>query len=66
MCFSLGSDSAFLLQEVLLYQQQSYGLPVLEPINTLLISLPFATEKNLYSLSLIREPRGQTDVTKIL
>jgi hypothetical protein len=54
------------LKEVLLYQLQSYGLPVLEPINTLLISLPFATEKNLYSLSLIREPRGQTDVTKIL
>lgn len=53
------------LKEVLLFQQQSYGLPVLEPINTLLISLPFATEKNLYELSLLREPRGQTDVAQI-
>ena len=54
------------LKEVLLFQQQSYGLAVLEPINTLLISLPFATEKNLYEISLLREPRGQTDPSKIL
>ena len=53
------------LKEVLLYQNQSYAIPVLEPMSTLLISLPFATEKNLYQLSLIREPRGETDVSKI-
>lgn len=40
-------------------------MPVLEPINTLLVSLPFSTEKNLYELSLLREPRGETDVSKI-
>jgi hypothetical protein len=53
------------LKEVLLFQQQSYGFPVLEPMSTLLISLPFATEKNLYDLSLMREPRGETDISKI-
>lgn len=44
---------------------QSYAVPVLEPINTLLVSLPFSTEKNLYELSLLREPRGETDASKI-
>lgn len=53
------------LKEVLLFQQQSYGLAVLEPINTLLVSLPSSTEKNLYELSLVREPRGETDISKI-
>ncbi len=51
--------------QVLLFQNQSYGLPVLEPINTLLVSLPFMTEKNLYELSLLREPRGEQDPSKI-
>merc|ERR1711916_22582 len=53
------------LTEVLLHQQQVYRIAVLDPISTLLVSLPSASEKTLYNLSLIREPRGETDVSKI-
>ncbi len=34
--------------------------PVVEPIHTFLMALPFSEEKDLYELSLQREPRQST------
>ncbi len=49
-----------ILQEIKLKQQSSFTFPVVEPINTFLTELPFLEEKELYDLSLLREPRGAT------
>ena len=35
----------------------SFSFPVVEPIHTFLTALPFSEEKDLYELSLQREPR---------
>jgi hypothetical protein len=45
-------------QEIRLRQQCSLSFPVVEPINTFLTEVPFLEEKDLYDLSLVREPRG--------
>jgi hypothetical protein len=36
----------------------SFRFPVVEPIHTFLTALPFGDEKDLYELSLLREPRA--------
>ena len=41
-----------------LNQQQSYSIPIVEPVHTFLTDLPYSNEKDLYDLSLLREPRG--------
>jgi len=46
------------IQEVLLYQQRPYMIPVLEPVRTFLTEFPFVGEKDLYNLSLRHEPRN--------
>eukprot|EP00026_Physarum_polycephalum_P001130 Phypoly_transcript_01131.p1 GENE.Phypoly_transcript_01131~~Phypoly_transcript_01131.p1 ORF type:complete len:1170 (+),score=184.24 Phypoly_transcript_01131:39-3548(+) len=45
------------LREIHMYQQSAYNFPVVEPIHTFLTALPFSEEKDLYELSLQREPR---------
>lgn len=45
------------LREIKMFQQSSYNFPVVEPIHTFLTTLPFSEEKDLYELSLQREPR---------
>ena len=54
------------LQEVKLRQQNPFSFPIVEPINSFLNELPHFEEKELYDLSLIREPRGvqSRDVSK--
>jgi len=49
-----------ILQEIKLKQQSTFTFPVVEPINSFLTELPFLEEKELYDLSLLREPRGAT------
>lgn len=39
------------------YFNYFYSFPVVEPIHTFLTALPFSEEKDLYELSLQREPR---------
>lgn len=46
-----------IIRQVQLNQQPPYMFPVVEPLNTFLRELPYADEKSLYDLSLIREPR---------
>ncbi len=46
------------LQEILLNQQTPYRIPALEPLKTMLTELPFESEKDLYNLSLLHEPRN--------
>jgi hypothetical protein len=48
------------IRELHLYQQNAYKFPVVEPIHTFLMALPFGDEKDLYELSLLREPRDTT------
>lgn len=45
-----------------LNQHPPYTFPVVEPIHTFLSELPYLGEKDLYTLSLHREPRGATSV----
>jgi len=45
------------VRELQLYQQSAYKFPIVEPIYTFLTALPFGDEKDLYELSLLREPR---------
>jgi hypothetical protein len=47
-----------IIREVQLNQQPAYTFPVVEPIHTFLSELPYAGEKELYELSLLREPRN--------
>ena len=49
-----------ILQEIKLRQQVPFQFPVVEPINSFLTELPHFEEKDLYELSLLREPRGAT------
>lgn len=43
--------------ELQVYQQTPYNLTVIPKISSLLKRLPVKTEKELYQLSLLREPR---------
>ncbi len=43
--------------EIRLYQQLPYQIPSLEPLRSFLEALPITEDKELYELSLIREPR---------
>jgi len=52
------------IRELQLYQQNAYKFPVVEPIHTFLLSLPFGDEKDLYELSLLREPRTDSPAHK--
>jgi len=45
------------LSEIELYQQVQYSFPAVEPIRTFLTELPGINEKELFELSLLREPR---------
>jgi len=45
------------LREIRMYQESGYKFPIVEPIHTFLQTLPFAEEKDLYELSLHREPK---------
>jgi len=45
------------LSDVALYQQTPFTFPAVEPIRTFLSELPSIHEKELYELSLLREPR---------
>jgi len=47
-----------IIQDLLLVVQQPYSFPVTEPIYSFLFGLHHMTEKELYSLSLYREPKG--------
>eukprot|EP00027_Filamoeba_sp_ATCC50430_P005468 CAMPEP_0168560888 /NCGR_PEP_ID=MMETSP0413-20121227/11301_1 /TAXON_ID=136452 /ORGANISM="Filamoeba nolandi, Strain NC-AS-23-1" /LENGTH=1108 /DNA_ID=CAMNT_0008592221 /DNA_START=186 /DNA_END=3513 /DNA_ORIENTATION=- len=47
-----------IIMDLQLNQQQSYSIPVVEPVHTFLTDLPYSNEKDLYDLSLLREPRG--------
>jgi hypothetical protein len=47
-----------IIREMQLNQQPAYTFPVVEPIHTFLTELPYAGEKELYELSLLREPRN--------
>eukprot|EP01113_Clastostelium_recurvatum_P031889 TRINITY_DN4032_c0_g1_i8.p1 TRINITY_DN4032_c0_g1~~TRINITY_DN4032_c0_g1_i8.p1 ORF type:complete len:1665 (+),score=458.48 TRINITY_DN4032_c0_g1_i8:252-5246(+) len=44
--------------EIKLYQQCSYGIAVRQPLHAFLEALPFSDDPDLYSLSLLREPRA--------
>jgi hypothetical protein len=47
--------------DLLLNQQPGYtNIAVVEPLHTFLKDLPCCTEKDLYDLSLLKEPRGAT------
>lgn len=45
------------VKEIKTYQNTSYTFPVVEPIHTFLLELPSCSESQLYTLSLVREPR---------
>lgn len=46
------------IREVQLNQQPAYTFPVVEPIHTFLSELAYCGEKELYEMSLLREPRN--------
>jgi hypothetical protein len=54
-----------ILQKILDYQQTPYLFPPLEPIHTLLTEFPHETERELYSLSILHEPRNADPKTII-
>jgi len=53
------------LQEIQLYQTTPYSFPPVEPIYTFLTDLPFCSEKDLFDISLILEPRD-AELTQIV
>jgi len=48
------------IEEVQQYQVTPYNISKMEPAYTYLVELPILSEKDLYELSLAREPRKQT------
>jgi hypothetical protein len=53
------------IQDIQLFQNTPYQFPTVEPIATFLTDFPYATEKELFELSLVREPRD-ADPSQIL
>jgi len=47
------------IMEIKLYQQSAYQFSPLEPLRYLLEALPCSEEKELFDLSLLREPRAR-------
>jgi hypothetical protein len=47
-----------IIKEIRLNQGQPYRITPTEPLYSYLVSMPFLDEKELYTLSLLREPRG--------
>ncbi len=47
-----------IIVQVQLNQQKTYTLPIVEPLYTFLLEVPTLNEKELYELSLQREPRN--------
>jgi hypothetical protein len=47
-----------IISEVQLYQQASFDLTKTEPLHTMILEVPNVDETSLYSMSLLREPRG--------
>eukprot|EP01113_Clastostelium_recurvatum_P051273 TRINITY_DN991_c0_g1_i9.p1 TRINITY_DN991_c0_g1~~TRINITY_DN991_c0_g1_i9.p1 ORF type:complete len:1470 (+),score=411.21 TRINITY_DN991_c0_g1_i9:4947-9356(+) len=46
------------MREIRMYQDVRYRFPVVEPVSTFMVALPFWDEKDLYELSLQREARA--------
>jgi len=47
-----------IIHDLLIYQQNPFNITPVEPIYTFLVSLPSLDEKEMYDISLFREPRG--------
>lgn len=48
---------AKIIGQISLYQQNGFFFPTVEPIYTFLFELPSLEERELYDLSLLREPK---------
>jgi hypothetical protein len=49
-----------LIQDFLAGQDRLHSYPVVEPLHSFLLALPSLSDKELYDVSLLREPRGLT------
>jgi Rap guanine nucleotide exchange factor 1 len=49
-----------LIQDFLMGQDKRHLFPVIEPLHSFLLELPCLGDKDLYDISLLREPRGMT------
>jgi hypothetical protein len=54
------------IEEIQRYQQEPYKIKPVEHIQSLLRQLSYKTDKELYELSLIREPREVQDKSLIV
>ena len=52
-----------IIRKIQLNQHPPYNFPIVQPLHTFLQQLPYFTEKDLYDLSLLREPRQPVDNT---